>query len=118
MFFFWGPFFFVFPVFIIYMIVRHIIGPPTRHHSRWYLDEYYRSFEPGSRGSGPGEESKQVAMYKLAFKLEGRITVSDIVIETGREVQEAEELIQNNTDAAIKKVDELLEEKEQDIMKV
>jgi len=31
---------------------------------------------------------------------------------------EAEELIQNNTDAAIKKVDELLEEKEQDIMKV
>lgn len=98
MFFFWGPFFFVFPVFIIYMIVRHIIAPPKRHNSRWYLDEYYRSFEPGYRDSGHGEESKQVTLYKLAYKLKGRITVSDIVIETGIEVKEAEELIQSMVD--------------------
>ncbi|MCF7947845.1 MAG: hypothetical protein K9M94_04560 [Spirochaetia bacterium] len=98
MFFFWGPFFFVFPVFIIYMVVRHIIAPPKRHHSRWYLDEYYRSFEPGYSDSGPGEESNQVTLYKLAYKLEGRITVSDIVIETGMEVKEAEELIQSMVD--------------------
>src|SRR6056297_713099 len=98
MFFFWGPFFFVFPVFIIYMIVRHIITPPKRHHPRWYLDDYYRSFEPGYRDSGTGKESEQVTLYKLAYKLEGRITVSDIVIETGMEVKEAEELIQSMVD--------------------
>lgn len=98
MFFFWGPFFFVFPVFIIYIIIRHIIAPPKSRHSRWYLDDYYRSFEANYHDNGPGKESNQVTIYKLAYKLEGRITVSDIVIETGQGVQEAEELIQSMVD--------------------
>jgi len=98
MFFFWGPFFFVFPVFIIYMIVRHISAPPKHRHFRWYLDDYYRSFESGYPDSGPSEESNQVSIYKLAYKLKGRVTVSDIVIETGIGVKEAEELIQSMVD--------------------
>jgi len=98
MFFFWGPFFFVFPVFIIFMIVRHISAPPKRHHFRWYLDDYYRSFETEYPESGASEASNQVSIYKLAYKLKGRVTVSDIVIETGIGVKEAEELIQSMVD--------------------
>ncbi|MDZ7794775.1 MAG: hypothetical protein U5P10_14130 [Spirochaetia bacterium] len=96
MFFIWGPFFFVFPVFILYMIARHFIAPSKHHQSRWYLDDYYSSFEPTYRDSEPSKESKQVSIYKLAYQLEGQITVSDIVIETGMEVQAAEELIQSH----------------------
>jgi hypothetical protein len=40
----------------------------------------------------------RVQIYKLAYKLGGRITVSDIVVETGLEVEEAEELIESMVD--------------------
>ncbi len=90
MFFFWGPFFFVFPAFIIFMIVRHFVGPSHRHQSRWYVDDFTSDTQP--------KESQQVSIYKLAYRLKGRLTVSDIVIETGMDVKAAEELIQSMVD--------------------
>lgn len=90
MFFFWGPFFFVFPAFIIYMIVRHFIGPSQRYHSRWYVDNFNYDTQP--------RESQQVSIYKLAYRFKGRITVSDIVVETGMDVKAAEDLIQSMVD--------------------
>jgi len=98
MFFFWGPFFFVFPAFIIFMIVRHFIGPSQRHQRRWSLDDLYSQFEPGSSHEGMSKESQQVSIYKLAYRLQGRITVSDIVVETGMDAKAAEELIQSMVD--------------------
>ncbi len=40
----------------------------------------------------------QVKVYQLAYRLKGTITVSDIVVETGLEVEEAEKLIQSMVD--------------------
>jgi len=92
MFFFWGPFFFVFPALILYYVIRRFIG--TDHHREYnkFLDD--PSYESWSRSG----ESRRVMIYKLAFKLGGRITVSDIVIETGMEVEDAEKLIQSMVD--------------------
>ncbi len=98
MFFFWGPFFFVFPAFIIFMIVRHFIGPSQRHQSRWSLDDYYSQFESGPSHESTSKESQQVSIYKLAYRLQGRITVSDIVVETGMDAKAAEDLIESMVD--------------------
>ncbi len=98
MFFFWGPFFFVFPALIIFFIVRHFIAPPHRHQHRWYLDDFYDDFSQDYAQPQQQPESNQVKIYKLAYKLKGHLTVSDIVIETGLEVPEAEELIQSMVD--------------------
>ena len=98
MFFFWGPFFFVFPAFIIFMIVRHFIGPSQRHQSRWSLDDFYSQFESGPSHESTSKESQQVSIYKLAYRLQGRITVSDIVVETGMDAKAAEELIESMVD--------------------
>jgi hypothetical protein len=98
MFFFWGPFFFFFPAVIIYVLVRHFIAPSQRRHQRWYLDDFYNEFDRDYPHDTPHKESQQVSIYKLAYRLKGRITVSDIVVETGMEVKEAEELIQSMVD--------------------
>ncbi len=37
-------------------------------------------------------------MFQLAYKFKGSITVSDIVVETGLSVQEAESLVQGMVD--------------------
>jgi hypothetical protein len=92
MFFFWGPFFFVFPALIFFYVARRLFGS-NRHR------EYDRFLEdPDFDSSFPARESTRVRIYKLAFKLGGRLTVSDIVIETGMEVEEAEKLIQSMVD--------------------
>ncbi|MFW5711871.1 MAG: hypothetical protein ACOCZA_07975 [Spirochaetota bacterium] len=98
MFFFWGPFFFVFPAFIIFMIVRHLIGPSQRHQRHWSIDDFYSQFESGPSRESMSKESQQVSIYKLAYRLQGRITVSDIVVETGMEAKAAEDLIQSMVD--------------------
>ncbi len=92
MFFFWGPFFFVFPVLILYFVARRLLG---KDHS----SEYSRFLEDPSFDSwNQSGESKRVRIYKLAYKLGGVLTVSDIVIDTGMEVDEAEKLIQSMVD--------------------
>ena len=79
-------------------------------------------------------EERRVELVKLAKEVAEKARISirntrrDANDETRKSVQdeslpedskfEAEELVQKHTDAAIKKVDELLDEKEQDIMKV
>lgn len=47
-------------------------------------------------GTGPGDLEAKV--FQLAYKLKGSITVSDIVIETGLSVHEAESLVQGMVD--------------------
>jgi len=99
MFFFWGPFFFLFPALAIFYIIRHIIGPNSsgRDRSKWIHD--FDGFDyPAHRQDEHPKETSRVQIYKLAYKLKGRLTVSDIVIETGLDVEEAEQLIQSMVD--------------------
>lgn len=101
MFIFWGPFFFLFPVLIVYLVVRTLTGTAGRgsgHRSSFTQDGRFDPFgliQPGSGGEG---QSLQVKVYQLAYRLKGTITVSDIVVETGLEVEEAEKLIQSMVD--------------------
>ncbi|MFO7848429.1 MAG: hypothetical protein R6V67_00590 [Spirochaetia bacterium] len=102
MFIFWGPFFFLFPALLIYLVVRTLLGSSGRggngHHSSFTQDGRFDPFgliPPGPGGEG---QSPQVRVYQLAYRLKGTITVSDIVVETGLEVEEAERLIQSMVD--------------------
>ncbi len=44
-------------------------------------------------------ETVEPMIYRLAKQLGGRLTVSDVVVETGLRVREAEEMLQNMTDS-------------------
>lgn len=98
MFFFWGPFFFVFPALALYYVLRHIFGQGYRGNQTRFFDEYPQYEDLGYQGRHRSKESRQAEIYKLAYTLGGKITVSDIVIETGETVNEAEELIQSMVD--------------------
>jgi len=68
-----------------------------RDRSKWIHD--FDNFNYPSRiDETQSQESIQVRIYKLGFKLKGRLTVSDIVIETDIGVDEAEKLIQSMVD--------------------
>lgn len=99
MFFFWGPFVFLIPALILFLVLRALTGPsqPRRHGRLDYGEDPFDLLS--GRGAGErAEQSMRVKVYQLAYKLEGRVTVSDIVVETGLEVEEAEELIQSMVD--------------------
>ena len=100
MFIFWGPFFFFFPILIIYFVMRSLSGPSRHGGSRNSFFWPENRFDPfGHWGAGAEDEhSLRVRVYKLAYKLEGTLTVSDIVVETGLDVDEAEQLIQSMVD--------------------
>ncbi len=91
MFIFWGPFFFFFPVLIIYLVLRGLTGTSRPGGSFSHFDMPWDT--PESK-----DHSLRVAVYKLAYRLKGTITVSDIVVETGLDVEEAERLIQSMVD--------------------
>ena len=98
MFFFWGPFFFIFPALAIYFLIRHFFGPNRdRRDSRW-IDDFNSFQNPLQFGEEQSLKSARVQIYKVAYKLKGRLTVSDIVMETGIDADEAEELIQSMVD--------------------
>ncbi len=101
MFFFWGPFVFIFPLLIIFLLLRVFTGflqPPRRDHLDHESDPYSVDYEGREDEREHEARNLQVRIYKLAYKLEGRITVSDIVVETGLDAKEAEETIQAMVD--------------------
>jgi hypothetical protein len=98
MFFFWGPFFFIFPAIAVYYLVRHLLGPDRRGDRSKWMSELDDLAYPGWPDDQHQKGSTRVQIYKLAYKLKGRLTVSDIVIETGLDADEAEELIQSMVD--------------------
>lgn len=94
----WGFFFFIFPAIAVYYLVRHLLGPGRRgDRSRW-ISEFDDFNNPSRPDDQHPKGSNRVRIYKLAYKLKGRLTVSDIVIETGLDADEAEELIQSMVD--------------------
>jgi hypothetical protein len=89
---------FLFPALIIFLLLRaftRLSGP----HRREELDteDPYDLLHEGEE-SGNRNHRLRVAVFKLAYKLEGSITVSDIVVELGLDASEAEELIQSMVD--------------------
>jgi hypothetical protein len=101
--FFWFPFGILIPALFIFLIFRfgmrffnELFNNPSRLNGRdrWRL--YDRSgvdFSPHT--SSRGMESR---IFRAAFKNEGRLTVSDIVLETDLGIREAEEVINGMVD--------------------
>jgi hypothetical protein len=99
------PFVFFLPIFLLFLAVRAglwMLRPPEhgRHgvigsagDERELLAQYY-----AGGYAHRYTRDRQVQLFKLAFRLGGRLTVSDIVIETGLGVQEAEAVIEAMVD--------------------
>lgn len=56
-----------------------------------------RTIDTG-RGGKPLEANLEPAVYRLAKQLKGRVTVSDVVVETGLSAAESETLLQGLVD--------------------
>ncbi|HUX14365.1 MAG TPA: hypothetical protein VMW87_15160 [Spirochaetia bacterium] len=64
-----------------------------------FLQRYIPNIFDPRVGTNP-EQSPEATIFKLAYKLKGRVTVSDLVIETGLPVDDAEKLIQQMIDGS------------------
>ncbi|MFP4300634.1 MAG: hypothetical protein ACLFPW_11715 [Spirochaetaceae bacterium] len=97
MMFFFGPIFGLLPFIFIILLVRGVIamGRGSRGYFPW--QEYEQHLEDLG-GSGGRERELRIQIFKLAYRRKGRITVSDIIAETGLTGDEAEELIQGMVD--------------------
>jgi len=94
------PFGFLFPL-ILFVIVTRVASRYFHTSSRRqhleddYFGERLRTRSVDDGRSGTNQEAR---IFKLAYRLKGRITVSDIVVETGLGVHEAEQLIEGMID--------------------
>jgi hypothetical protein len=101
------PFGFLFPL-ILFVIIARVAsgffrGVTRRQRIADYdgFDERVRSIEQTYPRAVPGHgQTDEARIFKLAFRLKGRLTVSDIVVETGLGVREAEQLIESMVDNA------------------
>lgn len=90
-FFFWGPLFFIFPLFLVFMVFRwifHRLGKPVK-----FIDPFV-PFGNALEDS----DSLAASIFRLANRLGGRLTLSDIVIETGMDPKQAEKFIESMID--------------------
>lgn len=102
MFFLFGyPFIFLIPLFLFFFVFR-AGGRIFRSFDRRRpdpLDEQHGFHDPyRSLYRRRGNIESQI--FKLAYQRKGRLTVSDVVIETGLGIDEAERLIQGMVDNA------------------
>lgn len=98
------PFGFIFPLIVFFIFARVASGYFRSHRRRRWLDddEFDARLERGMAGSIPAGRSgsHEARIFKLAYRLKGRVTVSDIVVETGLGIHEAEQLIESMVDNA------------------
>lgn len=104
MFFWFGfPFLFLLPLFVAAVAVRagtHFFRQNGANDRR-YMSRYGRDgneFLTEMYGGPRRGTSVQARVFQLARKLGGRLTVSDVVIDLGLDVGEAEELLQSLVD--------------------
>ena len=98
-----SPFYFLLPLIFFFIIVRAVFGF-FRGVGRRRFDELPREFTlPGDAQRARAmldrrNSSQESAIFKLAYRMKGRLTLSDIVVETGLSLAEAEDLIQGMVD--------------------
>ncbi len=109
MFFWFGfPFVFFFPIFLAFLALRAglaLFRPSGRLRDGYspahpaHIDEHDLLAQLQSGGYTYRHiQGRQAQLFKLAQRLGGRLTVSDIVIETGLGVEEAERFIEAMVD--------------------
>ncbi|TVQ37819.1 MAG: hypothetical protein EA384_10990 [Spirochaetaceae bacterium] len=113
MFFWFGfPFVFFLPVFLAFLAIRAglaMFRPPDRSRDGLFptaSDERELLAQLESGGYAYRQlQGRQAQLFRLAQRLGGRLTVSDIVIETGLGVSEAERFIESMVDNAHVRMD-------------
>src|SRR6056297_1989757 len=84
-----GPFLWLIVGVVGYFIVRRFfVSTPRQQHPHTDRTEAYRG----------REDSLETSVYRLASKLDGTITVSDVVTEMGIEPKRAEKMLETMAD--------------------
>lgn len=96
------PFYSVIFIFLSFTLAGTFLGGVMyylkRSRSEKDTGEKSPSFFSISRESVPKKATLEGRIFRLAHKSKGRITVSDVVIETGLRVEEAESLMDSMVD--------------------
>mgnify|MGYP006280040527 CR=1 FL=1 len=96
--FFFGPFFGLLPLIFLILIVRGITTM-MRGRGNYFPGQDFNGQLQEFGGETSGRERElRIRIFKLAYRQKGRITVSDIIAETGLSGDEAETLIQGMVD--------------------
>ncbi len=90
------PFFFLMPLILVVVIARAASGA-FRSWRRYELEEEHDT-RLHQREAQRAPHTDEAAIFKLAYRLKGRLTVSDIVVETGLGVDESERLVESLVD--------------------
>lgn len=93
MFFFFGPFEFLFPFLIVFFVLRTVMRSRNDFHGGERDVDALRDNAPKSI-----DRNLRASIYRLADHQKGRLTVSDVVIETGIDVDDVERILQSMVD--------------------
>ena len=102
--FFVTPFSFILPLIIFVLIMRAAVGffrGISRRSFRQFPEDLWTPAGPDQRAAAAltrGRNTDEARIFKLAYRLKGRLTLSDIVVDTGLSVHEAESLVEGLVD--------------------
>ncbi len=94
---------FLFPALFIFLIFRfglRFFNDLFNNQSRLNARDRWQLYDRSAMGFFPPGRSRSIEnrIFRAAFKHEGRLTVSDIVLETDLGIREAEEVINGMVD--------------------
>ncbi|UCF96392.1 MAG: hypothetical protein JSV89_14575 [Spirochaetaceae bacterium] len=101
--FFWFPFGILFPALFIFLIFRfgmRFFNDLFNNQSRLNSRDRWQIYDRTGFASSPSTKSRSIEgrIFRAAYKHKGRLTVSDIVLETDLGIREAEEMINSMVD--------------------
>ncbi|MCK4514629.1 MAG: hypothetical protein KAU31_05185 [Spirochaetaceae bacterium] len=100
-----SPVFFIFPLIIFFVVARVAVGFIRGITRRSYrdlpddVDLYPEAYRENPQRAIQGKKSDEARIFRLALRLKGRLTVSDVVIEIGLNLQQAEDLLESLVDS-------------------
>ncbi len=97
MFFFFGPLFFVVPVLVLFAASR-VLSRLLRHTLHDALPPAHQAPARYADRDGAPTGRLESRVFSLAYRMGGRVTVSDVVMETGLGIRDAEALLDRMTD--------------------
>jgi hypothetical protein len=100
--FFWWPFGILIPGLFIFLIFRfgmRFFDEMFHNRNRLSAGDRWRLYEQSwIRSAGSRSRSIENRIFRAAYKRKGRLTVSDIVLETDLSIKEAEEVLNGMVD--------------------
>ena len=99
--FFWFPFGILFPALFIFLIFRfgmRFFNDLSNNSSRLNSWDRWRIYDRSGFSHLPRSRSIEGRIFRAALKHSGRLTISDIVLETDLSIREAEEQINSMVD--------------------